>query len=179
MRANRSPETLNTRSLRVSDREGKPENRKIATVLKAFRALKGSGCRAAPSVMKARQLDYTKLRHAAALALVGWYLMIPPLPTTSGWFSNNSGPAPISQWKLWASFDSAMLCEAYRGADDSTWLDRVRRLAAEELADEAEERRNPSKFKASKVANEEFDKFKDSMDRARCIETDDPRLKGN
>jgi len=117
-------------------------------------------------------------RHAAALALVGWYLMIPPLPTTSGWFSNSSAPAPISQWKLWASFDSAMLCEAYRGADDSTWLDTVRRLGAEELGVEAE-RRNPPKSKTSKAANEAVDEFRDRMDRARCIATDDPRLKGN
>jgi hypothetical protein len=36
-----------------------------------------------------------KLRHAAALALVGWYLMLPPV--TSGHRVN--AEAPLSQWE--------------------------------------------------------------------------------
>jgi hypothetical protein len=47
-----------------------------------------------------------RLRHAAALALVGWYLMVPP--TTDGKIDNS---APLSQWDIRSSFDSAATCE--------------------------------------------------------------------
>ena len=52
-----------------------------------------------------------KLRHAAALALVGWYLMFPP------W--NKAGDAlvldaPLSQWRTISSFDTAKECSADR-----------------------------------------------------------------
>ena len=47
------------------------------------------------------------LRHAAALALVGWYLMIPPL--------NSEGKvdthAPMSRWNQFMSFDAASACQ--------------------------------------------------------------------
>ncbi len=39
------------------------------------------------------------LRHAAALALVGWYLMYPPTPNR-----------PLSQWEILNIFDSATEC---------------------------------------------------------------------
>jgi hypothetical protein len=57
--------------------------------------------------MKARQLDYTKLRHTTALALVGWYLMTPPLDV--GGLPDDH--APISSWRNEQSFDSAQDCE--------------------------------------------------------------------
>ena len=46
-----------------------------------------------------------KLRHAAALALVGWYLMVPPLQKP------NSG---LSRWKTLKVFVTEALCEAER-----------------------------------------------------------------
>ena len=47
-----------------------------------------------------------RLRHVTALALVGWYLMAPPL------VNDQSQPdAPISRWTIIKSFDSAMECE--------------------------------------------------------------------
>jgi hypothetical protein len=45
------------------------------------------------------------LRKAAALALVGWYLMMPP------WGKLN---APLSEWVVYQSFDSAENCAAAR-----------------------------------------------------------------
>ena len=58
-----------------------------------------------------------KPRHAAALALVGWYLMVPPLI----WEEKETGPhpaafhidfdAPISKWDTLGSFDSAEQCQ--------------------------------------------------------------------
>jgi hypothetical protein len=48
-------------------------------------------------------------RHAAALALVGWYLMVPP-PVL-----HSSVPvdldAPLSKWRIFSSHDSAAECE--------------------------------------------------------------------
>ena len=51
-----------------------------------------------------------KLRHAAALALVGWYLMMPPikgLPDCARIDSN----APLLRWEHIASFDNAQACQ--------------------------------------------------------------------
>ena len=71
-----------------------------------------------------------KFRHAAALALVGWYLMMPPTPLLnkpshlgpSPLYPNGTdlpytvGPpdpdAPISQWKSVGSFDLVAECKA-------------------------------------------------------------------
>jgi hypothetical protein len=51
------------------------------------------------------------LRHAAALALVGWYLMVPPPDTvTLEQFRKGEMP-PLTIWiQLWA-FDSAKECQ--------------------------------------------------------------------
>lgn len=46
-----------------------------------------------------------KLRHAAALVLVGWYLMIPI--TSPGHLDNK---APISKWTISGSFDKEVDC---------------------------------------------------------------------
>ena len=52
------------------------------------------------------------LRHAAALALVGWYLMVPPPQS----FENHKlGPpdlmAPLSSWRQEDQFDRVKDCE--------------------------------------------------------------------
>ena len=51
-----------------------------------------------------------KGRDAAALALVGWYLMYPPV--TSG--GKSLAIAPLSDWRSRASFDTAQDCETLR-----------------------------------------------------------------
>ena len=53
------------------------------------------------------------LRHAAALALVGWYLMLPPEQGGPGQFNIH---APLSQWSLEGSFDTVDDCK--RGQQD-------------------------------------------------------------
>jgi hypothetical protein len=54
-----------------------------------------------------------KLRHAAALALVGWYLLVP---------SHGQLQAPLSQWEVVTTFDSRSLCMSLRTPDIQTWL---------------------------------------------------------
>ena len=60
-----------------------------------------------------------KLRHAAALALAGWYLMMPPVyrngkdvdPDIDIGGTHLDETAPLSKWAIVASFDSAAECE--------------------------------------------------------------------
>jgi hypothetical protein len=55
-------------------------------------------------------------RHAAALALVGWYLIAPP-PARPRPSSNSAPPnesAPLNKWTIWSSYDSAKVCESAR-----------------------------------------------------------------
>lgn len=60
-----------------------------------------------------------KSRHAAALALVGWYLMVPPL-CSSHWTNGNQTACsasafnydvPLDRWRESASFNSLHKCE--------------------------------------------------------------------
>jgi hypothetical protein len=50
-----------------------------------------------------------KHNHAAALVLMGWYLMVPPLVEKYPVWSK-----PFSQWKVIATFDSKNACEVSR-----------------------------------------------------------------
>jgi hypothetical protein len=54
-----------------------------------------------------------KPRHTAALLLVGWYLLIPPVFSPMGEHhrSFNDLTAPINKWDIWAKFDSRASCE--------------------------------------------------------------------
>src|ERR1700730_3819675 len=47
--------------------------------------------------------------HAAVLALVGWYLMVPP-PVLHSSLPVDLG-APLSEWRLFSVHDSAAECE--------------------------------------------------------------------
>ena len=93
------------------------------------------------------------LRHATALALVGWYLMMPPLlPRLSEGEPDFFGPlalAPLYQWTKVDSFDSLRECI---DAHFKLLHDRVMKNANDEIQIE-------------------------QAYSARCIATDDPRLK--
>jgi hypothetical protein len=56
-----------------------------------------------------------KPRHAAALALVGWYLLVPPR-TRTWWIGEEryDDATPLSRWTIERSFDKAERCEAAR-----------------------------------------------------------------
>lgn len=89
------------------------------------------------------------LRHAAALALVGWYLLVPP------WVAPDQfdATAPLAQWRQVKSFDSAAVCEQHR-------LGAFRHFSAEHKGDPMVAEYNARLYRA-----------------ALCVETDDPRLK--
>src|SRR5882724_6408228 len=95
-----------------------------------------------------------KPRHAAALALVGWYLMIPPL-------TNRTGPiereAPLVKWETWTSFDTAAECQA-----------RIETLTGAAIG----------RLKAQTAAAATPQRIMDlRLLSAQCVANDDPRLK--
>ena len=115
-----------------------------------------------------------KPRHAAALALVGWYLMVPPPGPPRSTGANTAPPndtAPFNQWTIRNSYDSAQACEAAqkKNLDTATTnMDKQHHLA------EQRQGLSPDNF-----AGQEFlvaDQLEYATE-ALCISTDDPRLK--
>ena len=104
-----------------------------------------------------------KLRHTAALALMGWYLLVPPASCKPGWLSEWKPlpcTAPLSEWIVTLLFSSSEKC------------------AAEREADIAYGRQEATSFRGS--SNKQLvDSTEGLYWRAlteRCISTDDPRL---
>lgn len=98
-----------------------------------------------------------KACHLAALLAVGWYLMIPPPKEAGNIYQTNQFEtdfsAPLSQWAEFRLFDHPSQCESTREA-----YKRVPpRAFVIMLGGEAQARA--------------------TMSAARCIATDDPRLK--
>jgi len=92
-----------------------------------------------------------KLRHAAAFALMGWYLVIPP----DGGTGRPDEDAPLRTWKIQYSFDTANECEAAKY-----------KLSQQSIRD----------LKAIAPKHKDLDLlFIANI----CIASDDPRLKGN
>lgn len=73
-----------------------------------------------------------RLRYAAALALVGWYLLLPP------WVARNKfdAHAPLSKWQKSGKFDTEDACTLMRSAlidwyvdhpkeKDASWFRRL------------------------------------------------------
>jgi hypothetical protein len=98
-----------------------------------------------------------KPRHTAALALLGWYLM---MPTPNGDNSLRYEPQlPLSKWRIVQSFDSAYACDAS--------LADHQKLTAKDK-DLKNLRNLGDASSAGRLA------FLYGL--AECIETDDPRL---
>jgi hypothetical protein len=95
--------------------------------------------------------------HAAALALVGWYLMIPP--RISDWpvlvYDTN---APLSKWQQGGSFDTAKECNEDKKKTGMLML-------------QASEKNGVDKQKA-------MQSIMAMLSGTQCIASDDPRLKG-
>jgi hypothetical protein len=116
-----------------------------------------------------------KPRHAAALALVGWYLMVPPR-------AQDGSPnirAPLPKWNQASNgFDTASECSMARNQEA---LRVVRNLDA--VKQEIEALPNTENQPLSKVAPKTYDRYANALNAAdaltdsRCVATDDPRLK--
>jgi hypothetical protein len=103
-------------------------------------------------------------RHAAALALVGWYLIVPP--NFTGRPHSIDSAAPISRWTIVTSFNSADICkealtELQNKNGDPAKLDATGKLR---------------RFQRRQPADPELARLR--VNNAACIATEDPRLKG-
>ena len=96
-----------------------------------------------------------KSRHAAALALVGWYLMGPLVDQKAGKIVYE---APLTYWEHEGSFDTAAECERKR-KDNLRLMTNLRMNSTD---------RSPGSYLGL-----------DSALAAKCIASDDPRLKSN
>ena len=99
-----------------------------------------------------------KIRHAAVLSLVAWYLMVPPLvPNTHE--VNRS--APLSQWTIRRQFPRNQGCEAAR--------DRLQMQgqAAQSVGDATGRRAHRNPESTCALCN------------AQCVEEGDSRLQAN
>jgi hypothetical protein len=96
-----------------------------------------------------------KLHHAAALALVGWYLMIPPRVVDRFY-----PDAPLSKWHRFGTkeYSTKAECESAIEAQKAEFNYDPETLP-------------PEKFTARTLAR--------GARALRCISSDDPRLKGN
>ena len=111
------------------------------------------------------------IRHAAALALVGWYLMVPPME--QGALQNPKqkkliqGTAPLSKWVILHGYDNAQQCEAV--------ADRGRHEGSGYIYKELNEYGQIDADKSFSGRHNEIGALQ--MSSAKCIATDDPRLK--
>ena len=77
-----------------------------------------------------------KLRHAATLALTGWYLMVPPVHEISSPSRDSRGElvfrlsADISEWQIDSKHKTLAICEAVRRKELQTDDHFARRRAA-------------------------------------------------
>ena len=102
------------------------------------------------------EIRRTRLAHAAALAVVGWYLMMPPISKTDSGYSADFH-APLTIWTVNRPFDKASDCDTVQGP--LVLLGRKR---------------------MDKFPNKSLDwALAQQLATSQCISTDDPRLKGN
>jgi hypothetical protein len=99
-----------------------------------------------------------KFRHAAAFAVMGWYLISPPT------LSNTTADvaAPLSHWQIISSFDTAIGCEHRRRTE--------------------EKRINDPKVQAelaAKTKNWNLATAQARVTASVCVASDDPRFKQN
>jgi hypothetical protein len=108
-----------------------------------------------------------KPRHAAALALVGWYLMLPPVVRVNGQWTPLK-QAPLAQWFNDGAFDDAASCK-------QRWLREPQEMRDFFYNLEHHPEHYPN------ITYNHGDELREQAkyDGSTCIATDDPRLKGN
>ena len=100
-----------------------------------------------------------KPRHAAALALVGWYLIAPPTALKKSKDIEIRSDAPLHEWMKLGSYDSVKDCESAKAT-----LTAKHRLHGESL----EQTKQNLRIQNFWTFAQEF---------SLCIASDDPRLK--
>jgi hypothetical protein len=90
-----------------------------------------------------------KIRHAAVLAVAGWYLMVPPLDMATHKLNPDE---PLAAWHNFGSYDHASACSSDREKQLNFWLSKGSLSEGERLTVEG-------------------------LQSYQCIATDDPRLR--
>jgi hypothetical protein len=78
------------------------------TIIEEYRGnrfLSSNSARARTLASRIDQRRISRLGHGAAIALIGWYLMVPPLPKPN---------ASLSRWKILKILESEAECRAHR-----------------------------------------------------------------
>src|SRR5580700_5233337 len=110
-------------------------------------------------------------RHAAALALVGWYLMTPPLGPTK---CSSADPGHANEWagplsvQCQAKIESQAPLRQWKRVPDS-----------QEFEHKADCERAISNDCHREIEPDGTSSLEDELCNAECIATDDPRLKPN
>jgi len=115
-----------------------------------------------------------KSRHAAALALVGWYLMMPPVDIPTGKYVEE---APIASWRKLVEYDTFTKCENRRQDDLRFYLSSLNRP---KLSDREVEKLDTMLDSENGWPSGTTRKIDAHMLQGyvsrRCISSDDPRL---
>ena len=115
------------------------------------------------------------LRHAAALALMGWYLMIPPVEIATGRYVEE---APIAEWGRLAEYGTLAQCQNRWQADIRYYW---RGLHEPKLSDQEVQQLDAwldskNGLPPGTTSKTDAHMFQGYVSR-RCIASDDPRLK--
>jgi hypothetical protein len=105
------------------------------------------------------------LRHAATLALVGWYLMIPPASTYNGEAHVDSHASVRSWTRIGRSFDSSADCEKAKEKSQKNVQD-------------AEGRGLESAARMDANPDDQALAGYEAARHMKCVSKDDPRIKG-
>jgi hypothetical protein len=102
-------------------------------------------------------------RHCAALMLVGWYLLIPPVFSAMGGHPRafNDLKAPINRWDIQGTFESDASCETERAR----------------ILKEAPLRIQFAHEHPDQDQNGNIEAVAEAWQLAQCVASDDPRLK--
>jgi hypothetical protein len=119
-----------------------------------------------------------KLRHAATLALVGWYLVFPHTPYHS---PKPDLSLPISKWSRVGPVPSKPDCEARRlrslkQLDDPAFRENFRKNQLPEILAEARQQSPDAQISASYFEKQYFDDLRKYLGMSLCLSADDPRL---
>src|SRR5262249_55372994 len=116
------------------------------------------------------------LRHGMAVMAIGWYLLLPPMskePNCSMRWAAIHPNLPISQWELAQSFDTSERCNNECLLRWGRYREATLALGKEALA--ARQVGSLTKLKEDELHN--LITAEQQAFAARCIATDDPRLK--
>ncbi len=128
-----------------------------------------------------------KLRHAAALAAVGWYLMTPPPQPDPATGLPNGGADVHASFRWWdneGSFDSAKECRAELERNIKFMMQLEAKISRERHQTEQQQLEDEDKHDhAAKLPKGWSHGMRHfgliAATHAECIASDDPRLKGN